>query len=85
MSSQGNASVNKFKRPKYCWGFNKGVPCKFGKNCEYIERCSYCDSPAHRVCACPKLFKKESGKKRKSSGGNRHESASGGGQSTSTD
>ena len=52
---------SKSKKPRYCWGFNKGVPCKFGKSCTYIERCSYCDSGAHGVNACPKLNKKEVG------------------------
>ena len=49
------------RRPKsdYCWGFNKGLKCKFGKNCKFIERCSYCDSPAHGVIACPKLEKRD--------------------------
>ena len=49
------------RRPKsdYCWGFNKGLKCKFGRNCRFIERCSYCDSSAHGVIDCPKLDKKD--------------------------
>ena len=60
-SKSGNSSgtPGHFKRPKYCWGFNKGLKCKFGKDCKYIERCSYCDATNHGVCACPKLYKKD--------------------------
>ena len=43
----------------YCWSFNKGVVCKFGKKCKFIERCSYCDSGAHGVNVCPKLERKD--------------------------
>ena len=35
-----------YRCPKYCWGFNKSIICKFGKDCKYIEHCSYCDSTA---------------------------------------
>ena len=38
---------------------NKGIPCKFGSKCQFIERCKYCDSPAHPVINCPKLQKKD--------------------------
>ena len=47
------------KKRQHCWSFNKGVKCKFGKNCRYIERCSYCDSSSHGVHICPKLDRKE--------------------------
>ena len=43
----------------YCWSFNRGEPCKFGKNCKFKERCSYCDSPSHGIYTCFKLDKKE--------------------------
>ena len=46
------------KKRKYCWGFNKGITCKYGNNCRYIEKCSYCDSTSHGVIVCPKLFDK---------------------------
>ena len=43
------------RKPQYCWGFNRGIKCKFGKNCKYIERCKYCDSPSHGINVCPKV------------------------------
>ena len=48
------------KKSDYCWNINKGVPCKFGAKCRFIERCSYYDSPAHGINTCPKA-KKENG------------------------
>ena len=50
---------NKSKKSDYCWNFNKGLKCKFGKSCKFIERCSYCDSPTHGVTNCHKLEKRE--------------------------
>ena len=73
-SKSGSGVQQPAKRPRYCWGFNKGVPCKFGKKCTYIEHCSYCDSPSHRVVACPKLQKK--GKSPKGTGGNEQSAGS---------
>ena len=68
--AKGSAvAAHQGKRPKYCWGFNKGIPCKFGKSCTYIERCSYCDSPAHSVNACPKLQKKGNNQNNQSKNG----------------
>ena len=59
------------KKSDYCWNFNKGVPCKFGNRCKFIERSNYCDSPAHGVHACPKIKKKqEAGNSGSSSGVN---------------
>ena len=60
----GHAAAGK-KRMKldYCWNFNKGIPCKFGKKCRFIERCSYCDAGNHGVYQCSKLEKKSSGDK----------------------
>ena len=54
--SGGNFNAQQ-KRPKndYCWSFNKGIHCRFGKNCKYIERCSYCDATNHGVIHCKKL------------------------------
>ena len=49
----------KRNKPDYCWNFNKGIPCKFESKCQFIERCKYCDSPAHPVINCPKLQKKD--------------------------
>ena len=45
------------KKIDYCWSFNKGAKCKFGKKCKFIERYSYCDSPSHGVVNCEKLGK----------------------------
>ena len=47
------------KKPDYCWNFNKGIPCKFGRRCRFIERCSFCDSSAHGIFQCPKVEAKE--------------------------
>ena len=60
--------------PDYCWNFNKGIPCKFGRKCTYMERCKYCDSPNHGVYVCPKL----KNKRNSDQGGNtsHHNSAS---------
>ena len=41
-------------KPDYCWNFNKGIKCHFGKKCKFIEHCSYCDSPMHGYNACKK-------------------------------
>ena len=55
------SSGNKFNRKKndYCWSFNRGNKCKFGKRCRFIEHCSYCDSPTHGLVNCEKLDKKD--------------------------
>ena len=47
-SSKQNGGKSK---PNYCWKFNKGK-CKFGSNCKFVNRCSYCDSPAHGLNSC---------------------------------
>ena len=47
----------KRKKSDYCWNFNKDVPCRFGKKCRFIERCSYCDSPSHPIIRCSKAKK----------------------------
>ena len=77
-----NSHQGKKQRSIYCWAFNKGIKCKFGKGCRFVERCSYCDSPAHGVYACPKLDKKNSdagnSEKRRSSGGGNNPSSQGG-------
>ena len=46
------------KKSDYCWSFNKGIKCKWAKNCKFIECCKYCDSSAHGVNVCPKLDRK---------------------------
>ena len=71
-SSNFSQSGSAFKKKvDYCWGFNKGVKCKFKNKCKFIEHCSYCDSPAHGVVNCEKLGKNKDnfsgGKQRKKS------------------
>ena len=56
-----NSSGSK-KKIDYCWSFNKGVKCKFGKKCKFIKRCSYCDDASHGVVNCNKLEKKDKDK-----------------------
>ena len=51
-------SGNRRRKSDYCWNFNKGIACKYGKKCRFIERCSYCDADSHGVVKCPKLEKK---------------------------
>ena len=55
------ASVGPKKKSKsnYCWNFNKGVKCKYGNRCRFVERCSYCDSPGHPIVNCPKASEKD--------------------------
>ena len=60
-SGNGKAGAGRKIKSPYCWNFNKGVKCKFGNQCKFIERCSYCDAPNHGVHVCPKLQKKEGG------------------------
>ena len=51
----GGNNNSRRNKSDYCWNFNKGLKCKFGKACRYVERCSYCDSPLHGMVSCPKL------------------------------
>ena len=51
--------MKKQKGDDYCWNFNRGIPCKYGKNCRFWERCSYCDSVNHGLNTCSKAEKKE--------------------------
>ena len=67
-SSAGNYQANKAsggnnqsghgkksgKKTKYCWAWNKGSSCKFGERCDFINKCSYCDSAEHGLHVCPK-------------------------------
>ena len=59
-------------RPDYdhCWAFQRGN-CRFGANCRYDNRCSYCDSTRHGRNKCPKLEFKSSATK-SSGSGNKH-------------
>ena len=54
--NNSNSSNHKCKSD-YCWNFNKGLVCKYGKKCRFIERCSYCDSDMHGIVKCNKLEK----------------------------
>ena len=58
-SAGNNKSGGKKKKVTYCWNFNKGVACRFSPKCKFVERCSYCDSGAHGLHACPKLDNKK--------------------------
>ena len=58
-NNQNNSGIATKRKVDYCWRFNKGAKCKFGKKCKFIERCSYCDDPSHGVVHCNKLEKKE--------------------------
>ena len=58
-SSSHQGKTGKKKKSDFCWNFNKGVVCKYGKKCHFIEHCSYCDRASHGVYQCPKLDKKE--------------------------
>ena len=60
--NKGNNPGSASKRKSdYCWNFNKGLRCKFGSKCRFIEQCSYCDASNHGVVACPKLEGKKQG------------------------
>ena len=75
-SDSGSAHNQHIKiKPDYCWNFNKGIRCNYGKKCKFIERCSYCDSTTHGVYSCHKLQRKMSGGgRRKSKGSGGHHS-----------
>ena len=32
-SATGDGGGSKKKKPDYCWNWNKGIPCKYGKKC----------------------------------------------------
>ena len=56
--SESSGQQSKRNKAEYCWSFNREEPCKFGKCCRYIERCSYCDSANHGIICCTKAKKK---------------------------
>ena len=58
-NSSSTTQSKKGKKNIHCWNFNKGIKCKYGNQCRFIERCSYCDSPSHPIIQCPKIDKKE--------------------------
>ena len=58
-NSKPGLRKNSSSRPRYCWFFNRGEKCKYGPNCRFVERCSYCDSVEHAVLACQKLTNKK--------------------------
>ena len=63
--NEGNSSgaeqnlMGNQRKLEYCWSFNKGAKCKFGKKCKFIEKCSYCDSHTHGVVNCKNLDRKD--------------------------
>ena len=57
-NSHGNNNGNgnsKTKNNEPCRRLNKGK-CKFGANCRYEHRCSYCLKFAHAILTCRKLI-----------------------------
>ena len=52
-NSGSGAAMSAKNKPDYCWKFNKGK-CKFGNECRFINRCSYCDAANHGLNTCPK-------------------------------
>ena len=57
-NSHGNNNGNgnsKAKNNEPCRRFNKGK-CKFGANCRYEHRCSYCLKFGHAILTCRKLI-----------------------------
>ena len=40
-SNQNQTGQAKKKKAAYCWYFNRGDPCKYGKKCRFTEKCSY--------------------------------------------
>ena len=62
VSTSGQAvnggNSQKRKKSDYCWNYNRGVKCKYGNKCCFIERCSFCDSPSHHLLTCPQAEKK---------------------------
>ena len=64
----GKGQPRKSRKSIYCWNYNKGIPCKFGRNCKFIERCSFCDVGDHSLYNCPKADKKDKEKLKISAG-----------------
>ena len=52
-SKNGNTKGGKSPGFKNCWRFNKGIDCKYGSNCKYPHRCSFCDVSSHGLNTCP--------------------------------
>ena len=66
-------SGKKREKSDYCWNYNKGVKCKYGPKCKFIEWCSYCDSSAHHLLTCPKV----AAVKKTNDGGDHHNQSNG--------
>ena len=52
--STNNNNNNQAAKTDYCWRYNKNGKCKFGVNCRYINKCSYCDATNHGLYNCIK-------------------------------
>ena len=63
-STAGGSFCTK-RKEGYCWRFNKGS-CKFGDNCRFKHRCSYCNSSSHGASKC---YRKNGKKDEYQSGG----------------
>ena len=51
-----NTGHKKRGKPNYCWNFNSGIKCSYGKKCRFVEHCSYCDNASHGVHQCSKAI-----------------------------
>ena len=82
INEQSNSPNRIQIKPDYCWNFNKGIKCNYGKKCKFIERCSYRDSTNDGVYSCHKLQKKQQSggfyKRRNHGGGHNQHRGSGG-------
>ena len=57
-ANANNSAIVPKKKNRYCMNFNRGEVCKYGKKCQFAERCCYCDSASHPAINCPCLDKK---------------------------
>ena len=48
---QMTKGTDKGSKSDYCWKYNKGR-CKFGNNCKFAHKCSYCDGNNHGLNSC---------------------------------
>ena len=52
-ATAGNSQSSQLtKKPKYCWKYNKNRT--HDASCDFIHRCSFCDSAGHPILECPK-------------------------------
>ena len=51
-NAPGSNNKNRSTKSDFCWKYNKGC-CKFGSDCKFVHKCSYCDSTSHGMSSCP--------------------------------